>query len=134
MKVDGGCLCGNIKYVAEVDQETATVCHCTDCQVNSGSAFGYVIGVKNNCFDLKKGKLSFFIKIADSGSKRELGFCGNCGTRIFARPLKNEIGFFGLRLGTVSQRNHFTPKRQVWKKSSLNWTSQLKTEVDLEKQ
>ena len=44
MKVDGGCLCGNIKYVAEVDQETATVCHCTDCQVNSGSAFGYVIG------------------------------------------------------------------------------------------
>ena len=134
MKVDGGCLCGNIKYVADVDQETATVCHCTDCQVNSGSAFGYVIGVKNNFFDLKKGKLSFFIKIADSGSKRELGFCGNCGTRIFARPLKNETGFFGLRLGTVSQRNQFTPKRQIWKRSALNWTSVLETNLDLDKQ
>ena len=134
MKVDGGCFCGNIKYVANVDPQTATICHCKDCQVNSGSAFGFVIGVKDNSFNLKQGRLSFFIKTAESGSKRELGFCSKCGTRIFARPVNDEIGFFGLRLGTVSQRNQFTPIRQVWKKSALNWTSQIRTDVDLEKQ
>ena len=134
MEIGGGCLCGNIHYVAEVDPETATICHCEDCQVNSGSAFGYVIGVRDNNFNLKKGELSFFIKIADSGSKRELGFCGNCGTRIYARPLINETGFFGLRLGTVSQRNQFTPKRQVWKRSALKWTSMIETNLELDKQ
>ena len=93
-----------------------------------------MIGVRNNNFTLKKGKLSLFIKIADSGSKRELGFCGICGTRIYARPLMNETGFFGLRLGTVSQRNQFTPKRQIWKRSALNWSSVLETNLDLDKQ
>ena len=93
-----------------------------------------MIGVRNNNFNLKKGKLSFFIKIADSGSKRELGFCGICGIRIYARPLINETGFFGLRLGTVSQRNQFRPKRQIWKRSALNWTSVLETNLDLDKQ
>mgnify|MGYP001416851746 CR=1 FL=1 len=44
------------------------------------------------------------------------------------------IGFFGLRLGTVSQRNQFTPKRQIWKRSALNWTSALETNLDLDKQ
>ena len=134
MEINGGCLCGNIHYVAEVNPETATICHCEDCQVNSGSAFGYVIGVRDNNFNLKKGELSFFIKIADSGSKRELGFCGNCGTRIYARPLINETGFFGLRLGTVSQTNQVTPQRQVWKRSALKWTSMIETNLELDKQ
>ena len=92
-----------------------------------------MIGVRNNNFNLKKGKLSFFIKIADSGSKRELGFCGICGTRIYARPLINETGFFGLRLGTVSQGNQFTPKRQVWKRSALKWTSMNETKLGIDK-
>ena len=70
MEINGGCLCGNIQYVAEVDPETSTICHCQDCQVNSGSAFSYIIGVRDNNFNLKKGKLSFFLKTAERGSKR----------------------------------------------------------------
>ena len=134
MEINGACLCGNIQYVADVDPDTATICHCEDCQVNSGSAFGYVIKVRNNNFNLEKGKLSFFIKTAESGSKRELGFCGICGTRIYKRPVMNKTGFFELRLGTVSQRNQLTPKRQIWKRSALNWTSVLETNLNLDKQ
>ena len=29
--------------------------------------------------------------------------------------------FFGLRYGTIEQRNQLTPKKQVWCKSSQNW-------------
>ena len=40
MKVHGKCLCGDITFTAEVDENSARICHCTDCQINSASAFG----------------------------------------------------------------------------------------------
>ena len=39
MKIDGECLCGDVAYEAEIDPENVGLCHCTDCQTLSGSAF-----------------------------------------------------------------------------------------------
>jgi len=39
MKIDGRCHCGEITFEAEVDPEALRICHCTDCQTLSGSAF-----------------------------------------------------------------------------------------------
>ena len=39
MKVDGACACGAIKVEAEADPEKTQVCHCTDCQTATGTAF-----------------------------------------------------------------------------------------------
>ena len=44
MKVTGGCHCGHITYEAEVDPATVRVCHCTDCQKLTGTAFRAKIG------------------------------------------------------------------------------------------
>ena len=134
MNIDGTCLCGQIQFEAIVDPETATICHCTDCQINSGTAFGYVVGAINDSFNLLKGELSFYIKLADSGAKRELAFCGKCGTRIYAKPENGKSGFFGLRVGTIRQRMSLQPMRQVWKKSSLDWVECIKTDQIFETQ
>ena len=134
MNIDGTCLCGQIKFEAIIDPETATICHCTDCQINSGTAFGYVVGAINDSFNLLKGELSFYIKLADSGAKRELAFCGKCGTRIYAKPEKGKSGFFGLRVGTIRQRKCLQPKRQAWKKSCLDWVECIKTDQTFETQ
>ena len=128
MNVDGICLCGQIKFEADIDPKTTTICHCTDCQINSGTAFGYVVGAVDNSFKVLRGELSFYIKIADSGAKRELAFCGKCGTRIYARPVKKQSGFFGLRVGTIRQRRSLQPKRQFWKRSCLDWVEFIETD------
>jgi hypothetical protein len=39
MKIDGACHCGYIRIEAEADPEKTTICHCTDCQTGTGSAF-----------------------------------------------------------------------------------------------
>ena len=39
MKIDGACHCGYIRVEGEADPEKTTVCHCTDCQASTGSAF-----------------------------------------------------------------------------------------------
>jgi hypothetical protein len=43
MKIDGRCHCGNVSYEAEIDPEKVMICHCTDCQMLSGSAFRTVV-------------------------------------------------------------------------------------------
>ena len=43
MTRDGGCLCGAVRYTAEADPTSATVCHCRDCQKFTGSAFAALV-------------------------------------------------------------------------------------------
>ncbi|CCE05951.1 hypothetical protein BRAS3843_1500057 [Bradyrhizobium sp. STM 3843] len=39
MQIDGGCHCGRVTFAAEIDPEQVSICHCTDCQSLTGSAF-----------------------------------------------------------------------------------------------
>ena len=57
MKVTGGCFCSAIRYEAEVDENMVIICHCTDCQINSGTAYGVVVGVINGKFNLIQGNI-----------------------------------------------------------------------------
>ena len=47
MKIDGACHCGRISYEAEIDPADVTICHCTDCQTLSGSAFRTVVPARS---------------------------------------------------------------------------------------
>ena len=134
MKIDGGCLCRHITYEAVVDPDKVAICHCTDCQTHSGTAFGVVVGITDAQFHLRSGTLKTFEKIADSGTRRALAFCPECGTRIHARTVGEGSSFFGLRLGTVNQRDQLTPKRQVWSRSAQGWLADLESIPKFEKQ
>ena len=127
MRVDGACLCGQITYEAEIDPERVAICHCTDCQVNSGTAFGVVAGVVDGKFTLLSGTLKEYTKIAESGRTRVLSFCPDCGTRIHAHTPGDPDAFFGLRAGSIRQRASLQPKIQAWCQSALPWVSDLTT-------
>lgn len=121
MIVTGKCFCGKVIYEAEIDPERIAICHCSDCQEHSGTAFGVVASVTDNKFRLRSGELKSFIKVAASGNRRELTFCPDCGTRIYAKNADDSSGFFGLRYGTIKQRHELTPKIQVWCESAQSW-------------
>lgn len=125
MKVDGACLCGAITYEAVIDPGRVAICHCADCQVNSGSAYGLVASVTDGQFRLMSGHLKEYVKTAESGRARQLSFCPDCGTRIHARTKDDPTAFFGLRVGTIRQRAELTPKVQVWCRSALPWVGDL---------
>ncbi|MEM7423808.1 MAG: GFA family protein [Pseudomonadota bacterium] len=125
MEIDGKCFCGFITYRATIDPERIAVCHCTDCQNHSGAAYGVVASVTAD-FELLTGSMKAFVKIADSGARRVLTFCPECGTRIYAKPEGDEPGFWGLRVGTISQRAALPPRMQVWCDSALGWTADLR--------
>ena len=55
MKIDGRCHCGCITYEAEIDPAKVMICHCTDCQTLSGSAFRTVAFSREGTFKLLSG-------------------------------------------------------------------------------
>ena len=124
MQVDGRCLCGHITYEAEIDTDRVAICHCTDCQNHSASAYGVVAHIEGG-FRLLTGEMKTFEKTASSGTRRALTFCPECGTRIYAKTVGEGTGFWGLRVGTIRQRAELIPKLQVWCDSALPWTGDL---------
>ena len=53
-KLTGGCRCGGIRYEVTGVPQQLVVCHCTDCQRQSGSAFGMTLVVNEEDFRLTK--------------------------------------------------------------------------------
>jgi hypothetical protein len=125
MKIDGGCHCGNITYEAEVDPEKAAICHCTDCQSLSGTAFRTVVISLVDAFTLLSGEPKMYAKIGGSGAKRIQAFCPDCGSQIYATSVGDGPKIYGIRLGTVRQRDELPPKRQIWHRSAQKWLADL---------
>ena len=120
MKIDGHCHCGRIAFEAEADPGAVTICHCTDCQRLTGSAFRANIRVSAESFALHSGSPKSYVKTAESGNQRRHAFCGDCGTPIYACAIENPQSY-SLRLGTITQRAAFSPQRQIWRRSALPW-------------
>lgn len=125
MHVDGSCHCGRITFRAEIDPERARICHCTDCQKLSGSAFRVVVPVPEQDFEILTGEPKIYVKTADSGNRRQQAFCPECGTAIYATSVDDPPRTLGIRVGTLDQRDHLVPRRQYWVRSAVGWLSDL---------
>ena len=131
MRVEGGCHCGKITYEAEIDPQAVAICHCTDCQTLSGTAFRTVVPTKD--LNLLTGEPKVYIKTAESGNRRAQAFCPDCGTPLWATsPTDPQV--YGLRVGAIRQRKELKPRRQVWARSAQGWLNELGSMTRLEKQ
>jgi len=133
MKIDGGCHCGAIAYEAEIEPEMVGICHCSDCQTLSGTAFRTVTFASEENFRLTRGEPKVYVKTAESGNKRAQAFCAECGSPIYATSVGEGPKAYGIRLGTARQRNELPPKRQVWHGSAVAWLPEFEGLVTKEK-
>ena len=133
MKISGGCHCGAIAYEAEIDPNGVAICHCTDCQTLSGSAFRVVVPATREGFKLLAGEPKIYVKTGDSGRKRSQTFCANCGTPIYSADIASPQ-MFNIRVGTVHQRAELPPKLQLWCRSARDWTMHIQPITQIAKQ
>jgi hypothetical protein len=134
MKIDGGCHCGTLTYEAEVDPDGVFICHCTDCQKISGSAFRTVVPAPEETFRFLTGEPKIYIKTGDSGAERPQAFCPNCGSPIYATSVGEGPKVLGIRLGTVRQRDQLRPKAHYWYRSAQDWIMDLGSMRQIEKE
>src|SRR5918996_1502387 len=81
----GRCLCGAVTYSADAEPVVQGVCHCTDCQRQTGSPFTVVVGVPREAFNVDGGTLASFVTTGeDHGGDTERNFCSACGSPVFS--------------------------------------------------
>lgn len=124
MRIDGSCHCGFITYQGEADPQKAGICHCTDCQTLTGTAYRVSVPVDEATFRIS-GTPTVYVKTADSGNKREQAFCPRCGSPIYASTPGQSPKTYSIRVGTIRQRQELTPLRQTWTHSRLHWVDDL---------
>ncbi len=129
----GGCLCGVVRYVVKTDtMPPCYACHCTDCQTQTGSAFGLQVPLMSDSLEisgcLREGKREM-----PSGSIGRIYCCTVCAVRIYAengaRP-----GMKILRAGTLDDSASIEPRFHLWTSSKQPWVEIPKDVEALAKQ
>jgi hypothetical protein len=84
MKIEGGCYCGAVRYLAEGDAMMKAQCHCRECQYISGGAPNLFVAMPTDGFGYTKGTPKQFTrKDLERPVTRE--FCAECGTHMVTR-------------------------------------------------
>jgi hypothetical protein len=99
--ITGGCLCGKIRYEAEVGLFLAIRCHCRDCQYASGGEPAAVISLARGALRVQ-GEPRVYRSKADSGVAVFRSFCADCGTPLFAGNEK-DAEWISIKLGSLDE-------------------------------
>jgi len=132
MKVHGHCHCGSIAYEAEIDPARVSACHCSDCQMLTGSAFRVSVPAPAESFKLT-GTPKTYVKVADSGNRRIHAFCPECGAPVYSSAI-SDPPTYSLRVGCLDQRAELPPRKQIWCESSMAWAMDLRDVPKVERQ
>lgn len=121
MKITGACHCQAVQFEADVEPANTSICHCTDCQTLTATAFRVSVHAVPNTLKFTVGAPKIYTKIAESGRPREQAFCGDCGSPIYSTAPGPEPRSYNLRVGVIHQRAQLPPQRQDWTRSKVAW-------------
>jgi hypothetical protein len=111
MKLQGGCYCGQVRYVAEGDPMLKAQCHCRECQYISGGAPNMFMVMPAAGFSYTKGTPKQSSRSDLEGAvTRE--FCADCGTHL--TTLRPDLSAAILKIGTLDDPSLFAPKIAIF--------------------
>lgn len=118
--LEGGCLCGAVRFRVTGKLGPAGFCHCKQCQRSSGSAFAANAPVRTRYFEITSG-LKLVSEYQSSPGKFR-AFCSRCGSPIYSRR-QDDPDSRNLRLGTLDSDPERRPLAHVWVDSKAPWYS-----------
>jgi hypothetical protein len=119
-KLDGSCLCGKVTYSCAAEPAVTAVCHCTDCQKQTGTTFSIIVGVPTDALEVE-GELSTYTTIGtDTEQPVARKFCANCGSPVMsAAEAFPQLVF--IKAGTLNDTSWLEPQMHVWTDSAQDW-------------
>lgn len=120
----GGCQCGALRYEVSEAPIVTYLCHCTECQRITSSAFSMAILVRDSAFRLTKGEPRLISRVADSGRTTTRWHCPDCAGWICSSPTPDpqQPGpVRRVRAGTLDDRSWLRPTAHYWTRSKQPW-------------
>jgi hypothetical protein len=116
--LDGGCLCGAIRYTLQGPALFASQCCCKDCQKATGTGHTTIVGVHRD--HIKRGTPKTYSSKGASGGDVVRHFCGDCGGRLYTSgTLPGEVVM--VQAGSLDDPNRIYPESVIYVKDALAW-------------
>ncbi len=118
----GGCQCGSIRYQLTGSAKMLYVCHCSDCQKQSSSAFGMslIMDRKDVDFTRRAGQLKIWDTRGEDGRLKRCAFCSECGSRIY-HASEREDEAISIKAGSLDDTRWLRPVAHIWLQSAQPW-------------
>lgn len=117
--IEGGCQCGQVRYVLRERPRTVYCCHCRECQKQAASAFGMSIPVA--MADVRfSGELASWERPTDIGTRTRCFFCPDCGSRVYHRGSASPDRAT-LKGGTLDDTSWLVPSGHIWVSRKQPW-------------
>ncbi|WP_417309623.1 GFA family protein [Devosia sp.] len=111
--IEGGCVCGAVRYRLSGPPLAAYNCHCTDCQRASGGNYTVSLPTPAERAEVISGELEAFDKPADSGRTVRMQRCAKCGTNVINVPLAAPSTVI-VKAGTLDDPSWLRPIGNIW--------------------
>ena len=118
--LDGGCGCGAVRYRLLEDPLGLHVCHCTDCQTVTGSAFVMCMPTHKRSLELTRGQPKAFLFVTPDGLAKCNLRCPECGCTVWSE-IEGIPEILALQPGTLDDTSWLHPVAHIWTDSAQPW-------------
>ncbi len=116
--LQGGCLCGSVRYQISAPFLSAGYCHCTRCQRRTGTGSSANGRVPQSGFRLLQGEEQLRAFKPPTGVPKL--FCATCGSALFSgEPLTDDE--VAVRLGTLDSDPSIRPQYRMFVNNAAPW-------------
>ena len=116
--LQGGCLCGGVRYELSAPFDSAGYCHCTHCQRRTGTGSSANGRVHQAGFRLLQGEELLRAFQPPEGVPKL--FCSNCGSALFSGDPFHDPEV-AVRLGTLDGDPGIRPQYRQFVSSAVTW-------------
>jgi hypothetical protein len=117
--LEGGCLCGAIRYRLTGPSLFVSQCCCKDCQKATGTGHTTIVGIHNSQLALD-GMPATYTNEGDTGGSVTRHFCGTCGGRLYTSgDLPGE--YIMVQAGSLDDPNAVKPESVIYLKDAVAW-------------
>jgi hypothetical protein len=122
--ISGRCLCGAVRYSAEAEVAMQAVCHCTECQRQSGTAFSVFVAIPRAALTLEGETRAYTAKGEEHGTDTERRFCPACGSPVVSFvEVVPDLAF--IKVGTLDDASWVKPAIEIWARSAQPWAPEF---------
>jgi hypothetical protein len=116
LPLDGGCLCGGVRYRISAEPSHADYCHCRMCQRATGAPVVPWLTVAREGFAWTAGEPAVY----RSSASAERLFCPACGTQLAFRDLADPLAL-DVTVASLDEPAAVPPSHHIWTSSRIAW-------------
>jgi hypothetical protein len=120
-KIEGGCLCGSVRYTSDAEPKAVINCYCEACRKNSGSTNSFNLAMPAGSVKVTGKTVATYVDHSGaSGKPFNRHFCSKCGSHFLSNGPAYE-GLEFIKAGTLDNPNAFVPAVHIWCEEKLDW-------------